>query len=215
MPIAEGIIERGYELNMCVFARVDSIKKEYLSTLKKAGFNWFKLGIESSSREVLRRAHKGKYTPEDIKRVVKETKEAGISLCANFIFGLPGDTFESMQEALNLAIELLPEFPSFFAAMAPPGSDLYNEAKKKGIPLPDDEGGPGWIGYSQQGYEFLPLPTEKLSAADVLAFRDYAFEVYFKNPRYLSYIESRFGKEAREHVELMTRIRLKRKILGD
>jgi hypothetical protein len=114
-----------------------------------------------------------------------------------------------------LAIELLPEFPSFFAAMAPPGSDLYNEAKKKGIPLPDDEGGPGWIGYSQQGYEFLPLLTETLSARDVLAFRDYAFETYFKNPRYLKYIESRFGKEAREHIELMTQIRVKRKLLGD
>lgn len=215
LPIAEGLIERDYGLNMCAFARVDSIRKDHLPILKKAGFNWFKLGIESSNSDILTRAVKGKYDEDDTRRVVKETKEVGISLCANFIFGLPGETYETMQDSLNLAIELNPEFPSFFAAMALPGSDLYNMAKKDGIPLPDDENGPGWLGYSQQGYEFIPFSTEKLTSADVLAFRDYAFDTYFKNPRYLRDMENRFGKEIREHLEAMTKIKLKRKLLGD
>lgn len=215
LPIAEGLIERDYGLNICAFARVDSIRKDHLPILKKAGFNWFKLGIESSSAEIIKRASKGKFNKEDVRKVVKETKEAGIRLCANFLFGLPGETFETMQETLNLAIELNPEFPSFFSAMAPPGSELYNIAKSEGIALPDDEDGPGWAGYASQGYEFLPLPTENLTAAEVLAFRDYAFNTYFKNPRYLRDMENRFGKEAREHLEAMTKIRLKRKLLGD
>lgn len=213
LPIAEGLIERDYGLNLCVFARVDSIRKEHLGILKKAGFNWFKLGIESSKKEILKRASKGNYGVEDVRNVVKETKDAEINLCANFMFGLPGDTFESMQDTLNLAIELNPEFPSFFATMAIPGSDLYDIAKRSGTPLPDDNNGPGWIGYSQQGYEFLPLPTENLSAKEVLAFRDYAFDAFFKNPRYLKYMEDRYGKEAREHLEAMTEIKIQRRIL--
>jgi hypothetical protein len=92
---------------------------------------------------------------------------------------------------------------------------LYKKAKQEGIPLPDDKNGPGWVGYSQQGYEFLPLPTENLNPAEVLAFRDYAFDTYFKNPRYLKYMEQKFGKDARKHLEGMTKISLKRKILGD
>ena len=120
-----------------------------------------------------------------------------------------------MQETLNLATELNPEFPSFFATMPIPGSDLYLEAKEKGIKLPDDKDGPGWSGYSQQGYEFLPLSTENLTAEEVLAFRDYAFDTYFKNPRYLRDMEKKFGKEAKEHLKAMTKIRLKRRILGD
>ncbi len=215
MPIVEGLIERDYGLNICAFARVDTIKEEYLEKLKRAGFNWFKLGIETSNTDILKRAHKGRYNKDDIKRVVKATREAGISLCANFIFGLPGDNYESMQETLNLAFELNCEFPSFFAAMAPPGSELFYEAQRKGIALPCDEGGPGWIGYAQQGYEFMPLSTEYLSAAEVLAFRDYAFDAYFKNPRYLNMIENKFGPDARRHVEAMTRVRLKRRLLGD
>ncbi|RJQ55216.1 MAG: radical SAM protein [Nitrospiraceae bacterium] len=215
MPIVEGLIERDYGLNLCAFARVDNIREEYLGKLKKAGFNWFKLGIESGRTDILKRASKGKYDKEDIREVVKATRDAGISLCANFIFGLPGDSYESMQETLNLAFELNCEFPSFFAAMAPPGSDLFYEAQRKGIALPCDKGGPGWIGYAQQGYHFMPLPTEHLSAAEVLAFRDYAFDAYFKNPGYLSMIKNRFGPDARKHVEAMTKLKLKRKLLGD
>lgn len=215
MPIVEGLIERDYGLNICAFARVDTVKEEYLEKLKKAGFNWFKLGIESSNSKILKGISKGNYNKKDIRRAVKSTREVGISLCANFIFGLPGDTYESMQETLNFAFELNCEFPSFFAAMATPGSDLFYQAKSKGITLPDDENGPGWVGYAQQGYDFLPLPTETLSAAEVLAFRDYAFDAYFKNPRYLHMIEEKFGSVAKEHIVAMTKVRLKRRLLGD
>jgi hypothetical protein len=115
-----------------------------------------------------------------------------------------------MQETLSLAFELNCAFPSFFCAMALPGSELYEDALRKGIALPEK-----WVGYASQGYEFQPLPTETLSAADVLRFRDYAFDSYFKNPRYLDMVGRRFGPTAREHVEAMTRIRLRRKLLGD
>ena len=212
-PIAEGLLQREYKLNLCAFARVDRVDAmdiEELQLLKRAGFNWFKLGIESGSTDVLNKAHKGKYDKECIRRVVGKIHEAGIDLCANFMFGLPGDTWETMQETLNLAFELNCAFPSFFCTMAPPGSELYDDALKNGTPLPDN-----WLGYAQQSYEFLPLHTDTLSAADILRFRDYAFNAYFQNPRYLASIEKKFGRGAREHVEAMTKIKLKRKLLGD
>lgn len=213
LPIAQGLIDRKLDLNFCAFARVDRVdamSAEELRLLKKAGFNWLKLGIESASSEVLTRAHKGRYTKETVRRVVGKIHAAGIDLCANYMFGLPGDTWDSMQETLNLAFELNCAFPSFFCAMAPPGSDLYNDALAQGIPLPEQ-----WVGFAQQGYDFLPLPTEQLSAADVLRFRDYAFDAYFKSPRYLQMLETKFGPAARAHVDGMTAIHLKRKLLGD
>jgi radical SAM superfamily enzyme YgiQ (UPF0313 family) len=213
LPIAEGLIERDYGLNLCAFARVDRVDAMMpgeLATLKRAGFNWFKLGIESASPAVLERAHKGKYTKAVIRRVVGKVHDAGIELCANFLFGLPGDTMETMQENLDFAIELNCAFPSFFCAMAIPGSDLYDEAFRKGWELPET-----WLGYASQGYDFHPLPTETLSAADVLRFRDRAFDTYFTRPAYLASIERKFGSAARKHVESMTAIRLKRRLLED
>lgn len=212
-PIAEGILKRRYDLNIASFARVDILDKistEELAFLKKAGFNWFKLGIESCNEGIIKKINKGNFTKDIIRRVVRKAHEAGINLCANFMFGLPGDNIETMQENLEFALELKCAFPSFFCTMAIPGSDLYNIALKNNAPLPES-----WLGYASQGYEFKPLPTEHLTAAQVLAFRDYAFDTYFKNPKYLHIIETKFGAEAREHIKEMTAIKLKRKILGD
>ena len=45
------------------------------------------------------------------------------------------------------------------------------------VGLPNDPGGPGWIGYSQHSYNCLPLPTNYLCAEEVLDFRDAAFNI--------------------------------------
>jgi hypothetical protein len=116
-----------------------------------------------------------------------------------------------MQDTLLLSFELMAAFPSFFAAMAPPGSHLYDECLKMGIPLPME-----WIGYAQQGYDFEPLPTKTLTPKDVLKFRDYAFNAYFRNPAYLALMEKKFGKRARAHLEEMASHDLKRRLFeGD
>ena len=78
------------------------------------------------------------------------------------------------------------------------------------IPLPES-----WEGYAQHNYNFLPLPTNTITPKDVLEFRDYAFDVYFRNPLYLKMIEDKFGIKAKKHIEEMTKIKLKRKLLGD
>lgn len=212
-PIATGILERGYDLNIASFARVDILDKipeEELAHLKKAGFNWFKLGIESCNEEIIKKNIKGNFTKDVIRRVVKKVHDAGIHLCANFMFGLPGDTIETMQENLEFALELKCAFPSFFCTMAIPGSDLYNKALENNTPLPDS-----WLGYASQGYDFMPLPTESLTAPEVLKFRDHVFDTYFTNPGYLDSIEAKFGPLARAHIDGMTGVKLKRRLLGD
>lgn len=213
LPIAEGILERGYDLNINAFARVDVLDRidpGHLDTLKRAGFHWLKLGIETGSTRIRANVGKDHYGVDAVRNAVAKAHSAGIDFCANFMFGLPGDDYGSMQDTLSLALELMPAFPSFFCAMAIPGSDLYSEALEKRLPLPDT-----WLGYASQGYDFLPLPTEHLTAAQVVEFRDYAFDTYFKNPAYLNTIERKFGREAMEHIKEMTAIKLKRKILGD
>ncbi len=210
LPIAEGLIERDYGLNIWAYARVDTIKEKYLPILKKAGFNWLGIGIESGNEMVRREVAKGKFAEENIRSIVKKVKNAGISIGANYIFGLPNDTAGSMQQTLNLATDLNCEYANFYSAMAYPGSNLYNEALAKGTKLPDS-----WIGYSQHSYETQPLPTNTLSAAEVLRFRDNAFNTYYTSPKYLDMLEQKFGFAAKTHVQEMTKIKLKRKLLGD
>lgn len=205
LGICDLIIERGYNLNIWAYARIDTVKDSMLAKLKQAGFNWLGIGIESASKYVRDGVDKS-FGKKDIKEIFDKIRAADINIGANFIFGLPDDTLATMQETLDLAIELCPDWANFYSAMAYPGSKLYEVALEKKLALPDT-----WVGYSQHAYEALPLPTEHVSAGTVLSFRDQAFHTFFEHPRYLAYVEKKFGSETAEHIRQMTQHRLKRK----
>ena len=210
LVLCELIIDRGYDFNIWAYARIDTVKESYLETLKKAGVTWLALGIESGNKAVRKEVIKGNFTEPNIKEIVKKIQNAGINVIGNYIFGLPEDTIASMQETLDLSIELKCEFANFYSTMAYPGSRLYLDALKEGWELPET-----FIGYSQHSYDTTPLPTKHISAAEVLKFRDKAFEIYYTDENYLSFVEQKFGIRTRQSLEEMTKIKLKRKILGD
>ena len=195
------------ELNLWAYARVDTVRPERLALLRAAGIRWLALGIESGSEHVRDGAEKSLDTA-DIVHIVGAIQAAGIHVIGNFIFGLPDDDRASMQQTLDLALQLNCEFANFYSAMAYPGSPLYAAALHKGWELPDR-----WSGYSQHSYDCRPLPTEKVSAAEVLRFRDAAFHAYFENPAYLNMVSRKFGSETRLHIAEMTRTRLRRALL--
>lgn len=207
MKIVDLLIDRRYDLNLWAYARVDTVKSENLKRMKKAGINWLALGIESANSEVREGASK-KMRIKDIKNTVKDIQDADIRVIGNFIFGLPGDTLETMQETLDMAEELNCEFINFYCAMAYPGSKLYDIAKEKGWLFPKE-----LHGFSQHSYETLPLSTKYISAKEVLKFRDDAFHKYFSNPVYLNMLEQKFGLNVRTHIEEMARTRLRRRAL--
>ena len=202
--IAEGL---GHHVNLWAYARVDTIKPNMPARLRAAGFRWLALGIESASSYVRDGAGKA-LRSENIVDIVGAIRAADINVIGNYIFGLPDDDLSSMRDTLALALELNCEFANFYSAMAYPGSSLHVRALEKGWALPER-----WSGYSQHSYDCLPLPTEKLSAAEVLRFRDNSFHIYFSSPRYLAMVTRRFGLETRRHVEEMAQHRLRRRLL--
>jgi anaerobic magnesium-protoporphyrin IX monomethyl ester cyclase len=202
------LIERNYDLNIWAYARVDTVKEEMVDKLKRAGVNWLAFGIEAASERVRDDVEKG-FDQSDIVRTIGEVRAAGINVIGNFIFGLPEDNLSSMQATLDLALDLSCEFANFYVAMAYPGSQLYQDALGKGWPLPET-----WNGYSQHAVDTLPLPTKYVSAAEVLRFRDQAFQVYYSSPRYLDMITRKFGTETTAHVREMASHRLERRYVS-
>lgn len=207
--ICDLIIDRGYDLNIWAYARVDTLKDAVLPKLRRAGITWLALGIESASERVRDDSAKG-FAGSKIKESVDRIRAHGINLGANYIFGLPEDDHDSMQATLDLAMELNTEWANFNCAMAYPGSQLYQQAHSDGWQLPED-----WGGYSQYSYSSLPLRTRYLTVSEVLKFRDHAFYAYFTNPRYLKMIRTKFGAAAVDHIRGMTQHRLKRKYISD
>ena len=213
IPLCEQLVKRNKDdsLRIWSYSRIDTVKRpEILKLVRSAGIKWLALGIESGEKSVRLEVDKGKFEDVDVRKVIQKVHEADINVMANYIFGLPGDTKETVKKTFDLSLELCTAGWNTYGAMALPGSYLYKKALDEGKQLPDT-----YEGFSFHSYDTLPLPTEKLSAKEIITLRDEAFNKYHNHKPFLNLIEKKFGKEAVKNIVEMTKITLKRKIKGD
>ena len=84
LKVCDLIIERGYDFNIWAYARIDTVKEQYLERLKRAGVNWLALGIESGNRKIRIDSAKGKFDEVDVVDVVKKIESFGIEVIGKY-----------------------------------------------------------------------------------------------------------------------------------
>ena len=209
-PLLTSLVERKHQFRMWSYSRIDTVRPQYLDLFQRAGINWLALGVEAASQTIRKEVSKGSFQEINIRQVAKAIQASGMNIISNYIFGFPDDTIETMQQTLDLALELNTEMANMYPCQALPGSPLHRTARENGWALPDSH-----AGYAFLSYESQPLPTKHCSSAEVLRFRDDAWQKYFSHGPYLDLVERKFGLEQRRNVEAMAKIRLRRKLLGD
>lgn len=125
------IIKRNIKILLRVNARVYPMTKQLLQKMKKAGVWCVLYGVESGNQKVLNDIKKG-INLEQVKKAFKMTHEVGIRTLGFFMIGLPKDTSETIQDTLNFAIELNPDFANFTITTIFPGTEIYELAIKEG-----------------------------------------------------------------------------------
>jgi anaerobic magnesium-protoporphyrin IX monomethyl ester cyclase len=104
--------------------RADNADLELFRMMKEAGCKRVGFGVESGNQRVLDIMKKGQ-TIEDVRRAFRQAKEAGLETIGFFIFGLPGENEETMEETIRVALELDPDLANFMIAAPFPGTELY------------------------------------------------------------------------------------------
>jgi radical SAM superfamily enzyme YgiQ (UPF0313 family) len=202
LEFCDALIERRYDLNIWAYGRVNTVTPRMIERMKKAGINWIAFGFESAVESV--RQGVGKNTTEDnFLNAVYECRQNDMHIIANYLFGLPDDTLETMQATLQEAKAANFEWVNLYCTAAMPGSQLYDQADPSLLPET-------WADYGQYSPKFVPLPTKTLTGREVLAFRDMAFGEYYTRKVYLEMIRSKFGRLAHDHVLDMLRMEVGR-----
>ncbi|MBU6186260.1 MAG: B12-binding domain-containing radical SAM protein [Cyanobacteria bacterium REEB444] len=209
-PLIDGLIDHNLDLRMWAYSRIDTVREQYLESFQRAGISWLALGIEAGSQLVRKEVSKGTFEEVNIRKVCRNIRDHNINIISNYIFGFPDDNLETMQQTLDLALELNTEMANMYPCQALPGSPLYNKALSNNWDLPDT-----FEGFAFLSYESFPLRTKYCTSAEVLSFRDQAWQTYFANPNYLDLVEKKFGVHEKKNVQDMASIKLKRKLLGD
>ncbi len=202
--IAQEIIERRLKIKWECNGTIRNIKNTddiFLKLLYNSGCRCIFFGVESGNPDILK--HEKKVTPEQVYEVVKRVQKVGIQAHCSFIFGLEGETQETMKQTLDMALRLNAHTVSFSIATPYPGTKLYNFYKEKGYIKTFD-----WKLY---GGEDPVFETEAISKE---MFKSFLIKAHRKFYFRASYIWKRL-KSVRSYEEIKTYALIAFKMLFD
>lgn len=159
-------------------ARVN-LDLETMCAMKKAGCRLIIPGIESGSQQIIDNIKKGTKV-QQFYDYVANAKKAGLLIHACYMVGNEGETKETMEETLKLALKLNTDTAQFFPLIPYPGTEAYSWAKSHGYIKTD---------YAEyclpDGTHNTVLSTPELSAEEMVAFCNMARKRYYLRPSYI------------------------------
>ena len=180
LEICDLLCEQGLNkrLKWLCNARVN-LDLETMKAMKKAGCRLIIPGIESGTQEILNNIKKGT-TLKQIEEYVKNAKKAGLLIHACYMVGNKGETKETMERNLKLALKLNTDTAQFFPLIPYPGTEAYQWARENGY-IKD-----GYEHYCKEdGTHNCVLELPGLSSEEMVEFCDYARKKYYLRPRYV------------------------------
>lgn len=176
LDICKGIEERKLKFRWMCNARVDRVDLELLKVMQKSGCQIISYGVESGDQKILN--HIGKnITLDKIKQAFKWTRLAKIESAAHIIFGLPGETENTIRKTIKFVKTINPDYIQFYSAIPFPGTRFYEEASKKGWITSKN-----WDDY-ELGKNIISTPT--LSKERLAYWRRRAYFEFYLRPGFI------------------------------
>ena len=130
--IADGVIERGYDLKWWNLSRVDTIVKNpaMVARMAAAGSTTVYLGIESGNEDTLNSLGKN-IKAADATRAVEILRENGIESYGSYMIGNLNETAADVEKTIDMAIRLNTNIAQFSILTPYPGTKLYEQIKDR------------------------------------------------------------------------------------
>jgi radical SAM superfamily enzyme YgiQ (UPF0313 family) len=131
--VCEEICRRKLLISWAAICRVADIDEDVLYWMRKAGCVQISYGVESGSEKIRKYLNKP-IKPEMFKKAFSMTTAHGILPRAYFIYGCPEETWDTIQETLDLIRDIKPLAAVFYILDIFPGTELYKDwQKQKGV----------------------------------------------------------------------------------
>jgi tetratricopeptide (TPR) repeat protein len=130
IQICKKIIEKDLKITWFAISRVNYVNEEMLYWMRRAGCIQISYGVESGSEKIRDMLNKNIKT-DDIRRAFTLTTMYGILARAYFIYGSPGESWETIQETIDLIYEIKPLSIIFYILDIFPGTALYEDFKRR------------------------------------------------------------------------------------
>ena len=136
--LCDALIEKKLDIQWSCNTRADTIDLEKLKQMKKAGCWLVSMGVESGNQHILDKIKK-KGKLEDVEKAVRLCKKVGVKVVTEFLIGLPWEGKKEIEETINFACKIDPDFAHFSPLYPYPGTEFYDVVKNEGLLKSDDE----------------------------------------------------------------------------
>ena len=122
--------ELGYPFG--AFIRAETMDKETLHRLAKAGLRLIYIGVESGNENIRRNVMNRKMSNETIIRTCQDAQAEGIQIWTFNMVGVPGETEETIRETMALNRIINPHFASVSIYQPFPGTRMFDICSENG-----------------------------------------------------------------------------------
>ena len=112
--------------------KVNNTDQELFDLMKAAGCKRVGFGVENGDDWMLRHVIKKGQTVDMVRQAFRWAKKAKLQTMGFFIYGMPGETEESMEKTTKLALELNPDLAHFLMAAPFPGTEMWDILEQHG-----------------------------------------------------------------------------------
>jgi radical SAM superfamily enzyme YgiQ (UPF0313 family) len=205
--ILNTFIERNYNLNWKMpNASAWHLDDSLLELMKRSGCSQITISVESGSPRVLYDIIRKKQLKLDsIPHIVRKCRELDIMILANFVIGLPGETWDEIRETFRVAENLDFDMVAFHIATPYPKTDLYAIAKEQNLLPPDFHFlDPRFWGTSQ-GF----ITTDEFTPTELMVLRAYEWDrINFSSPEKIQKIALMMNISVKELNKIRKQTRL-------
>jgi len=179
IAICDEIKRRKLPLTWAARTRVDCINRDVLKAMSSAGCSRIYYGIESGNREILKVLRKSA-SIDQMKRVVRETKEEGIDTFGYFMVGNPYETPATVRQSIRLAIDLDLDYAQFSKVTPMPDTELYEM-------LLEDTGVDYWREFVLKPHDKLvPRPRCNMTDSEIQKLTRLAYLRFYYRPEMIA-----------------------------
>lgn len=118
---------------------LDEEKCDLLASYKKEDFDvWVELGLQSAHNRTLNRLNRG-HSVEEFEKAFRLLQSRGIKTAVHLIFGLPGESWQDMEESVRYVASLRPHGVKFHNLHIPTGTVMYEEYLRGELSFPSSD----------------------------------------------------------------------------
>ncbi|WP_062303875.1 radical SAM family heme chaperone HemW [Demequina subtropica] len=110
-------------------ANPDSVTRESLHALARAGFTRVSLGMQSAVPHVLATLDRT-HNPANVERAVAWARDAGLKVSLDLIYGTPGESLSDWRASLETVLALEPDHVSAYALVIEPGTRMGAQLRR-------------------------------------------------------------------------------------